>query len=89
MKYDLSKMMRIFQSFRKAVFYRIILQFFLKRSKHPIPDNKNHSHIFIKIPYVAGMMNTVMGGAYKNSFKPGGHFINVLRVYKYPIYLGE
>ena len=75
----------IFNWFCEAVFYGVGCKFFLKSAKHFIPYDKAHAHIFVEIADVTGVVNPVMAGAYKESLKPAGHFVNVFCVYQYAV----
>lgn len=87
MKNDVSKMIRIFQLFRQAVFDGIFFYFFLESSENFIPDDQHHSHISIEVSNVTSMMDPVMRRTYKKGFKPTRHFINVLSMNQYSINL--
>jgi len=64
-----------------AIFYRVIIAFFDKGSKHPVPDNENAAIITVQIARICAVMDTVMAGRVENKFKPSRKFLDRLRMY--------
>src|SRR4051812_39129896 len=52
----------------QTIFYFVCWKLFLKCPKPAVPKDQNHSHIFIQITYITGVVYAVVRWGHKNIF---------------------